>query len=138
MQIHQIAYVLILILAICFGYAKESEADKTPSLAFLQKVSGMLNEGLPQMIDQEVQLQSTFAQAGALGYYYVYVNYNADQLNGDYILANRSKVENYVCTNPRMSRFVKDNVDIIYSYYGRDGKYVTEIVVDVDKCKQLR
>ena len=121
-------------MTVVFGNVINCVAGETPSPAFLQKISGKMNEGLPQMVDKEIQLWSTFAQVGAIGYYYVYVNYNANQIDGNYILSNRGQVENFVCSNPRMKSFVDDKVDVIYSYYGKDGKFITEIVVDVEKC----
>ncbi len=113
-------------------------AGKTPSLAFLQKVSNELNKGLPQKIDNEVLLKSTFAQIGALGYLYILVNYNASEVDTKYFISKQTPpIKNFACTNPRMKRFFEDNVDVIYSYYGKDMKYVGEIIVTSKDCKNM-
>jgi hypothetical protein len=130
-------YTASMFMAWAIMVSTNAVAGNTPSLAFLQKVSSELNKGLPQRIDNDIELRSTYAQIGAFGYMFVFINYNAGEADSELFLAKQSpQVKNFACTNPRMKRFFDDNVDVIYSYYGKDMKHVVEIVVTSNDCKK--
>lgn len=138
-MMRKLIYTVSMFMAGAIMISTNTFAGNTPSLAFLQKVSSELNKGLPQRIDNDVELKSTYAQIGALGYMFVLLNYNADEVNSELFFEKQSQqVKNFACTNPRMNRFFEDNVNVIYSYYGKDMKHVAEIVITSSDCKKIR
>ena len=135
------ANIKIMVIALGLGitiYSSNALAGKTPSPEFLQRLSNEINKGLPQRLDNELELRTTFVQIGAFGYMYILSNYNADEVDSKaFLTKQKQQVKNFACTNPRMKRFFDDNVDVIYSYYGKDMKHVAEIVVTSNDCKQF-
>lgn len=113
-------------------------AGKTPSLQFLMKVASELNKSCPMVVNKEMELGSVYAQTGSLGYNYYLLNYNANEIDVHTFLSNQAKpIRNNTCTSPRMQRFFKNGVKIIYSYHGKDRKFLTDIIVTPEDCSRL-
>lgn len=101
----------------------------------LQYTANTLNASMPQMIDEETRLDSTYAEPTGFGYKYTMINYSAADLDLDkFTQVMVDQITPTVCTNPDMEYFREHNLLVTYNYVGKDNEFVSKIVVDTSKC----
>ncbi|GAD90716.1 hypothetical protein VHA01S_054_00100 [Vibrio halioticoli NBRC 102217] len=102
----------------------------------LKQISEEVNKQLPMMIDAETRLDTTFAIKRKVVYKYTLVKYEAKDIDSSIFQNNMwpQLINNY-CTSKEMSFFVKNNIEATYSYYGKNGKQLSNIKIDNSQCK---
>lgn len=101
----------------------------------LVKASSLVNQNLPVMVDSETRLDSTLGANYKFTYMYTLVNYDANELDKDILISEyKQLVTNGACTTESLIPFFKSGVTVIYSYYGKDRKFIADIKVTPNDC----
>jgi hypothetical protein len=104
----------------------------------LVKASSLVNQNLPVMIDSETRLDSTLGFNYKFTYVYTLVNYDADDLDKDAFISEYKKlVTNGACTTESLIPFFKSGVTVVYSYYGKDRKFIADIQITQSDCNAI-
>ncbi len=113
------------------------EGDSDIKINFLlKKTAKELNKNLPIMIDAQTQLDSTIAMNKQFLYKYTIINQSTEDMNSTaFNKTMQPYLVNFVCTSAGMEVFWKNGVQVIYSYYGKNGKQFTTITIKPSQCK---
>ena len=126
---------LILLLNILL-FSKETYDRKTfQSAVFLNEIASSINEQLPMMIDKETRWDVAFGMKKNITYKYTLVNFNQKDFTAKQIKdALKENIKNAVCTNPQIKIYPKNGVNMNYSYYSKDGKFMAEFTIRPKDC----
>ncbi len=121
------------------GCQSTSVQNEETSIADVLKASvTAINKTTPQMVDSETRLDSSYALENKLVYKYTMINYSVDDLDTEKFQEIIIKqVTGFVCTSPDMKYFVDNAVDVAYSYFDKDSKYITEANVKTAECSKI-
>jgi len=101
----------------------------------LMKASNTLNKNLPIMVDRETRLDSTIGLNRTFQFNYTLVNISADQITAEKIEKHlRRKIVRKFCSSKKMKPFIKHNVSLSYTYFGKHGTEITTIEVTPSEC----
>lgn len=123
--------------AVAAGSAASYKSGAYYSNAELAKVASEINKTLPMMVDGETQLDTTIGTDNMIAYHYTLVNYDSSALDGDSfksILIENGLVRKVCSTPETYDNFISKGVEMRYSYFGNDGKFVTGITVKPSMC----
>jgi len=138
--------VLTVIVAIIIGrFIGKTSVETYSSLkkelnlnSILIKTASNINKNLPMMVNSEMRLDTTIAIDKTFRYQYTLINYSVNDITAKEINDKFAKqIINNVCTTKDMEAFVKNDITVIYSYYGKGGKEITNISVPSYKCKDI-
>jgi len=102
----------------------------------LTEITNEVNKNLPVMLDSATRLDSTLAFDKKIYYKHTMVNSSAEEIeSSSFYLGMNEKLINSYCTTPAMKAFRQYNIPCIWRYYGKHGKYITEIEVSPSQCK---
>jgi hypothetical protein len=121
------------------GCQSTSVQNEETSIADVLKASvNAINKTTPQMVDSETRLDSSYALENKLVYKYTMINHSVDDLDTEKFQEIIIKqVTGFVCTSPDMKYFVDNAVDVAYSYFDKDSKYITEANVKTAECSKI-
>ncbi len=121
------------------GCQSTSVQNEETSIADVLKASvTAINKTTPQMVDSETRLDSSYALENKLVYKYTMINHSVDDLDTEKFQEIIIKqVTGFVCTSPDMKYFVDNAVDVAYSYFDKDSKYITEANVKTAECSKI-
>jgi hypothetical protein len=121
------------------GCQSTSVQNEEASIADVLKASvNAINKTTPQMVDSETRLDSSYALENKLVYKYTMINHSVDDLDTEKFQEIIIKqVTGFVCTSPDMKYFVDNAVDVAYSYFDKDSKYITEANVKTAECSKI-
>jgi hypothetical protein len=104
--------------------------------SILNEVSSEFNENLPKMVDSTTRLDTTFVLNKKLYYVNTIVNSSAEDIEpSSFYLKMNEKIINNYCTTPDMKVYRQFNVPCVWRWYGKHGKYITEVEVSPSQCK---
>ncbi len=111
---------------------KESEVNTV----LLEEVAAEINKTLPIMVDKDTKLFSvSIVNGNTFQYNYVLINYAQEEIDPELLKNNnKDRIRNYICTSPDMKLIVENNIPVSYAYYGKNQKYIVNIVIDTNKC----
>ena len=133
----------MLVCMTTIGWQPSSKAEQKTAFGnlyseeFLTQVSSMMNTTLPMMVEEGVQLDSSYAGPGkTLNYNYTMLDYSASQIDGK-MFANtiRHDLTNTICTTPETQIFPNNGVLLNFNYYDRDRSLITRVEVAPTDCK---
>lgn len=99
------------------------------------KAAEELNKDCPVMLDQETRLDSASVPSeNNFMYHYTLVNWVKDSIDAN---AFKSAMEPIILesvkTNPEMKIYRENKTTMAYSYYDRNGNFLTEIKITADQ-----
>jgi hypothetical protein len=102
----------------------------------LTKTASQINGRLPVMVDKETRLDSTVGGPGKkFTYLCTLVNFSAQEISWQHFSSTLSpNIRNSVCSSKEMEVFVKNGVQVVYNYRGKNGVIVGDIVVNPSDC----
>ncbi len=127
------SWLVVVVSAVamfCVAQILHDRISSTPTRQ-LVRLSNQINAGLPQQVDQETHLDTTFPGPGNR-FTYLYTPINVANTNFDRAeFEGRMKpmLLNAYKTHQMMERFRKAQVELHYTYRNRDGNEVATIVV---------
>jgi hypothetical protein len=122
----------------CQVSAKAQEEDNE-IFQLLVQTAEIMNEGLPMMIDQDVQWDSSFAGPGnKLTYNYTLVNYLAAEIDSTLFVQNiRQPLINSICTDPETQFFPDNGVLLNFNYYDNVHNLIANVEVLPTDCNYI-
>src|SRR5262245_21791592 len=102
----------------------------------LRETAKQINGRLPMMVDEVTRWESaTHGPGRRWTYNYTLISMSSTDVTGQQIQdALGEKIRTSVCTTREMQVFVKNKVQVVYHYAGKDGADIGEIVVDTTQC----
>jgi len=111
------------------------DRNKFQSAIFLNEIASSFNKQLPMNVDKETRIDAVLGTKKNIFYNYTLVNYKQSDINAKELKSSLiNKIKNNVCTNPKLKIFSKNGVNMNYIYYGKNGKYITEITIKPEDC----
>lgn len=99
-----------------------------------QRIAKALNKNFPMMTNPETRIDGAIGLSKELLFKYTLINHvSADLTNTDIDELGKFYL-NSVCTTKELQFFVKNGITISYSYFGKDGKPITNISVKPSQC----
>jgi uncharacterized lipoprotein YajG len=128
--------IALIMVAGCQSTSVQNEETSIPDV--LKASVNAINKTTPQMVDSETRLDSSYALENKLVYKYTMINHSVDDLDTEKFQEIIIKqVTGFVCTSPDMKYFVDNAVDVAYSYFDKDSKYITEANVKTAECSKI-
>jgi hypothetical protein len=126
-------------LAMLAGCQSTVVQNEEPSIKEVLKASvAEVNKTAPQMVDSDTRLDSSYALENKLVYKYTMINHSVEDLDTEKFQEIIMKqVTGFVCTSPDMKYFVDNAVDVGYSYFDKDSKYIAEATVKTAECSKI-
>ena len=97
-----------------------------------------VNKSLPMQMDQDIEMMNVLPAGMTLIYNARYVNYPASYFTKDVLdaikMESRPDGIRASCTNPRIRNLIQQGMDMKYVYYGMDGGYIWEWIVNENIC----
>ena len=101
-----------------------------------------VNKSLPMQMDQDIEMMNVLPAGMTLIYNARYVNYPASYFTKDVLDAMKKESRpdgiRASCTNPRIRNLIRQGMDMKYVYYGMDGGYIWEWVVNEIVCSHSK
>lgn len=122
-------------------------AEKSPSVmsdAELDKallaVEKEVNARAPIMADPETRMDSIKAGPGRkLTYFYTLINVSSEDMSAEQLQEGlEAQVKPTACASKEMQVFIKNNVQLVMKYRGKDDVPMAEIVLSQDDCKPVQ
>lgn len=119
-----------------FASQKYRGENRINSHEVLAKVVNEVNKQAPMMVDAETELMNAHALDGVIGYNYRMVNFEANELDPQIFIDQvRPATVNSVCTTPETrDSFLKNDITMRYTYYGRSREFVVSFDVTRADC----
>ena len=112
--------------------AKERELSKV-----LSDAVASMKVSLPMTLDEDTRLDSVSTVRNFMVYNNTMVKYDSVQIDAatfDTLLEDA--VLKPLCSNKELQGFIDAEVIMVYRYFGKDGKFITEISKDMSTCKK--
>ena len=134
-----LALAVAAVVTTSVGYIDKAIAEQglneSDLNAALLEASNNLNQNLPRMLDAETRLDTSIVYKRNFIYRHTLVNLSAEEIDEETNDEERERIANTVCTTKGMQVFFINNVTVTYSYYGKNGKHITDIVVTPERCR---
>jgi len=102
----------------------------------LVEISNKINEDLPRLVDSDTIMETTAVIKKSFTYRYTFVKYTSETLSGKVAYEYLSpKIINLYCYDPTMRIYKTFGYQMVHTYYGKDGKFITQIKVSKSNCK---
>jgi hypothetical protein len=143
--ISKVVYILILIVVVVgFSAIGRQCGQKTSDMLFnkdedinmvLFKTADEFNRQVPLMIDSETECFSVTAGSKLITYSYRMVNYKVSDLDlKKFKELFQQQIQNVYCTQDNMKTFRTYNVKMVYKYYDKNKKFISEVFADNSSC----
>lgn len=140
-KIKNILIIVVMIVAVAFlPYSRQiSNFFKNEDEDINQILVDMVNEynqQLPLMLDNETEQVSVKAGINELTFYYRLVNLDTDfyEIDPEFLAFVKAEIMESYCNNYDSQIFIDNNIKLIYLYFDRNNKFVTEISIDSSAC----
>ena len=124
-----ICLLLIPSIGLCWGSKKKQYRQ-------LQETAGEMNETLPQMISNEIQLVRVVAPAyNEMEYVMKTLLYSINDLNINAIERTlKPPTKNSICSSPDSLEMIKRGIIYTYVYYDKNNIYIGKFSVTPKDC----
>ncbi|MEE4244848.1 MAG: hypothetical protein V2I33_05530 [Kangiellaceae bacterium] len=129
--------ILLLTLALfsMAQYAEQTQKQRELSRMLSEAVAG-LEKSLPMTLDEETRLDKVSTVKSFFVYNNTLTSYAASELDADKLdEILKTSVIGKLCSNKDLKGFIDNDVIMVYRYFGKDGKFVTELSKDMSTCK---
>jgi hypothetical protein len=127
--------MLLMVAAISHNsLAVQTEEERALSVMLSDAVV-QVTTSLPMTLDEDTRLDSVSTVRNFMVYNNTMVNYDAAQLDAsNFASALEDIILVPLCANPQLKGFIDQKVVMVYRYFGKDGKFITEISKDMSSC----
>jgi len=104
-------------------------------MSILKKVAKDLNEQTPILLDQETKMMNVMVYLKTITINMQLLNYSSNEYNPFFIDHYiKEKVNSLACQNKGMQYFLNNGFKYMYVYTGRDGQFITRVLIDKYEC----
>ena len=105
------------------------------SRAYLLKVASQMNQYMPMMVSDNIEMWNASADKGVIIYNYRCLSIAASRAPAGWIEANRASLANAVCTTPETrDAFLKKGIKLRYVYHNKDRVHLGRIEISPSDC----
>lgn len=103
----------------------------------LNKTAASINKKAPMAIDAETRLDSAQTSNHEFRYRYTLINHNAEDISAREIQRTTWKtLLKNLCASNDMKTFRDNDVTVMYSYFGRDGRQIATLSASPSQCAE--
>lgn len=113
----------------------ESKNSQVNIEELLHKRAEAINKKVPMAVDAETRLDGAEGAGREFRYRYTLINYDANTINArDIQNSSWQKLLNNLCTSRDLKEFRDNDVTVMYSYFGRDGRQIATLSTSPSQC----
>lgn len=125
--------LILLVMSVISCFTGNSGSSIKPELVEIQNE---INRNCPIMVDREGRLDNVTALSGnSFQYNYTFINYDAESVSVDNVLALKPKILEGYRSNPQLKWITEGGVTVTYSYSGRDGRFIGSFVITPEEYR---
>ncbi|WDE10639.1 hypothetical protein [Thalassomonas haliotis] len=128
-----LSVISLIMVSGCQSTTSQVEEPSIPEA--LKALVVAMNKSAPKMVDRETRLDSSYFLENKIIYKFTMINHSVDDLDSEkFLQLTTKKVTNIICTYPNLEYFVNNKVDVAYSYFDKNNKYIAEVIVKTAEC----
>ena len=133
-DLNKLAYLLALSILTPLSVQAQSNEERSIS-HFLSEYVSKINRDVPRILDHETRLDGAFTAKNILVYNNTLLNYLATQIDPSQLEPNiQNSVISTLCNEPKYQMMKELGTEIIFRYYGKEGKFITELSQKMSEC----